>query len=183
MAQESWQFGPANGTLTLHTGVTGPASRTGHRLTIEMQQWSATVTLSDGVPSDVSASIDVDSLTVVSGEGGVTPLTGPEKSLARSNALKSLNASKSPTITYDAASITTIEAGYRIDGTLSINGKQRQHPLDVEVADADGKRTATIETTVSHRDFGLKPYSMMMGALKVDDDVRVTISVELPSDH
>ena len=69
MAQESWQFGPANGTLTLHTGVTGPASRTGHRLTIEMQQWSATVTLSDGVPSDVSASIDVDSLTVVSGEG------------------------------------------------------------------------------------------------------------------
>ena len=105
MTQDSWELGPAEGTLSVHTDATGPAARTGHRLTIEMREWSATVSRSDGMPTGLSASVVVESLTVVSGEGGVTPLTGPEKSIARGNALKSLNASKAPTITYDAATI------------------------------------------------------------------------------
>lgn len=178
MTQDSWELGPAEGTLSVHTDVTGPAARTGHRLTIEMREWSATVSRSDGMPTGLSASVVVESLTVVSGEGGVTPLTGPEKSIARGNALKSLNASKAPTITYDAATITATETGYRLDGTLTINGKSRPHPLDVEVA---GAHRASVETVVSQREFGLKPYSMMMGALKVVDEVTVAVDVELPS--
>ncbi|GAB36772.1 YceI family protein [Gordonia otitidis] len=180
MTRDTWEFGPGNGTVTVHTDVTGPAARTGHRLTIDMEQWSAELTVADGVPVGVAASIDVESLRVVSGEGGVTPLTGPEKAIARGNALKSLNASKAHTITYDATSITATENGFRLDGTLTINNNEHPHPLDVEVSGPDDARQANIETVVSHREFGLKPYSMMMGALKVVDDVRVVITVDLP---
>jgi hypothetical protein len=37
---------------------------------------------------------------VVKGDGGVTPLSGPEKSVARFNALKSLDAKKFPQIRF-----------------------------------------------------------------------------------
>ncbi|EUA68518.1 hypothetical protein I541_5563 [Mycobacteroides abscessus] len=75
----SWTLGPENGTLTLHTGVTGAAARMGHRLTIVMDAWTISVDGPDDQPSAVSLVVDVDSLRVESGEGGLTPLTGPRK--------------------------------------------------------------------------------------------------------
>ena len=47
------KVGPADGSLTLHTGVAGSAARMGHSLIIVVDAWSATVTLARDTPRSV----------------------------------------------------------------------------------------------------------------------------------
>ncbi|MEE4024592.1 hypothetical protein V1Y59_16015 [Gordonia sp. PKS22-38] len=57
---------------------------------------------------------------------------------------------------------------------------RRAHPLDLRVVDtADGHEVAT-ETTIRQTDFDIKPFSLMMGTLKVVDEVVVAITVRVP---
>ena len=55
-------------------------------------------------PAEVQTE-DVDGLEVSHGEGGLMGLSGPEKSLARSHALKSLDAARFPRISFQADDI------------------------------------------------------------------------------
>ena len=110
MSTDTWKLGPDDGTLTIRTGVGGRAARMGHRLTIAMNSWQIDVDWADGAPARVALGVDVDSLTVVTGEGGVTPLSGPEKVVVRSNALKVLDAGKFPRIEYVAEEVTDVLA-------------------------------------------------------------------------
>jgi polyisoprenoid-binding protein YceI len=82
----------SDGQLLVHTGVTGRAARMGHRLTIAMNSWRATVRWSSGEPAEAELTVEVDSLRVLDGEGGLKALSGPEKVLSRSNALRVLDA-------------------------------------------------------------------------------------------
>ncbi|WP_094289634.1 YceI family protein [Mycobacterium lehmannii] len=172
----TWTMDHHDGRLGVRTGVEGRAAKMGHRLTIAVNTWHATVAWSDGEPSEVTLAVDVDSLEVLSGEGGVTPLTGPEKALARSNALKVLNAKRFPRIEYETSDIEKTGDGYRLTGTLQINGKTRDQVVDVTVQEADDMWRMSCETTVRHSDFGLKPYSMLMGSMKVADAVIVAFT-------
>ena len=177
MSEMTWELGAADGSVTVRTDVSGPAARTGHRLTIEMTDWSARVRWASDHLEALTATIAVGSLQVVSGEGGLTPLTGPEKSVARSNALKSLKATKFPEISFDSISITKSDNGYRVDGSLTICGRTRPTALDLVVEESSGSWRVGTECRLRHSDFGIKPYSLMMGALKVADQVRVIVEV------
>jgi hypothetical protein len=77
-----WQFDGSEGQLLVHTGVTGRAAKMGHRLTIVVETWLASVKSTDGEPADVELTAAVDSLQVMRGDGGVTPLSGPETALS-----------------------------------------------------------------------------------------------------
>nr|WP_090339791.1 YceI family protein [Mycolicibacterium malmesburyense] len=178
MTPKTWNLDQSDGELTIRTGVEGRAAKMGHRLTIAVNSWHATVAWSDGEPAEVTLTAEVDSLDVLSGAGGVTPLTGPEKALARSNALKVLNAKRFPRIEFEAGDIEKTADGYRLTGTLQINGKTRDQVVDVEVEDVDGVRHMSSETEVRHADFGLKPYSMLMGSMKVADAVTVALTAK-----
>jgi hypothetical protein len=57
-----WRFDGSEGQLLVHTGVTGRAAKMGHRLTIAMDTWRATVKWTDGKPADVALTVAVDSL-------------------------------------------------------------------------------------------------------------------------
>lgn len=177
MTDTTWEFGPSSGTITIHTDVAGRAAKAGHRLTIEMERWSGTATSRGDEPVGVQVTVAVDSLSVHSGEGGLTPLSGPEKLVARSNAFKSLQPDKYPDITFESSSIATTSDGYRADGTLTIHGKSRPHALEFRAADTGSGWSITAETTITQTEFGIKPFSLMMGTLKVADDVRVDVDI------
>ncbi|UQE76097.1 YceI family protein [Gordonia sp. PP30] len=169
----TWNLTAADGDLLLHTATAGRAARTGHRLTIEMTSWTATAEVDDdGHPLSVTLTVDVDSLTVLKGEGGLAPWTGAEPGIARSNALKSLDAKKFPTITYRSTAVQRDGDTYRVDGELTVHGVTRPHPLTVTSADG----VFSCETVVTQTDFKIKPFSLMMGTVKVADDVALTIS-------
>lgn len=171
-----WSVTASDGDLLVHTGVTGRAARTGHRLVLVVTTWQASVTLTDDEqPESLTATMTVDSLKVRSGEGGLTPMTGPEKAIARGNALRSLKSDKYPTISYRSDTFSPIDGGFRADGILTVAGTARPTRLDLSVTPAGDRHRVTFETSVRHSDFGLKPYSMMMGSLKVADEVRITL--------
>ncbi|MFV9634459.1 YceI family protein [Mycobacterium neumannii] len=178
MTAQTWNLDQSDGELRIRTGVEGRAAKMGHRLTIAVNSWHAAVEWSDGEPSGVTLAAEVDSLEVLSGEGGVTPLTGPEKALARSNALKVLNAKRFPRIEFETSDIEKTGNGYRLTGTLQINGKTREQAVDLTVQEVDDVWRMSCEATVRHSDFGLKPYSMLMGSMKVADAVTVAFTAK-----
>ncbi|MFN6553420.1 YceI family protein [Mycolicibacterium septicum] len=172
-----WNLGPDTGELLLRTGVTGSASRMGHRLTIAMRSWHATVEWDGEVPSSVEVTVDLDSLDVLRGEGGMTPLSGAEKVLIRSNALKTLRAKKSPQAVFRSTTIERSGSVVRIAGILELAGHSGEQNVEVEVSDNSVLGTAQVR----HSDFGIKPYSMLMGAMKVADEVAVSLEVTRPA--
>lgn len=177
-----WTLGPSDGQLLLTTGVAGPAAAMGHRLTIAMTAWQATVTWADSEPVAVELTVDVDSLEVRSGEGGVKGLSSVEKSLARSNALKSLDAKRFPQISFRAEDIEQAKSGYRLTGTLDMHGRSHDRVIDLRVDDLGQTWRMSCDATVRHSEFGLKPYSLMMGAMKVADEVAVSFTAERAKD-
>jgi polyisoprenoid-binding protein YceI len=64
----------------------------------------------------------------------------------------------------------------RIEGTLSIRGRER--PLVLEPR-REGDR-AVIETTLDQTAFGIRPYTAMLGALRIRPELRVRITTPWP---
>ncbi|MBV8178694.1 MAG: YceI family protein [Mycobacterium sp.] len=177
-----WTIDASDGELLVHTGVAGRAAKMGHRLTIAMKRWQATVTWSDGEPAAAQLEVDVDSLDVLRGEGGLTPLSGPEKILVRSNALRQLGAGRFPQICFAADTIDQSQDGYRLAGTLQIRGKTRPQVIDLRTEDLGDVWQLSSEAVVRQSEFGVKPYSLLMGSLKVADDVTVSFSAQRAKD-
>ena len=173
-----WTIDASDGELVVHTGVAGRAAKMGHRLTIVLKQWQATVRWSDDEPVAAQLNVDVESLEVSHGEGGLTPLSGPEKILVRSNALRQLGAGRFPQICFDAEAIDQSQGGYRLTGTLHIRGKARAQVIDLHTDDLGDVWWLSAEAVVRQSEFGIKPYSLLMGSLKVADDVTVSFTAQ-----
>lgn len=173
VTESSWSLDATCGDLLVRTDVGGPAARMGHRLTIAMRSWRATVEWRGPKPVAARLDVDLESLEVLKGEGGVTPLSGPEKLLVRANALKSLGAKKFPTVTFSTTDITEVPGGYRLTGTLEIHGTARPQTVELHTEDRDGTSVMSTRVPVTQSDYGVKPYSLMMGTLKVADVVTV----------
>jgi polyisoprenoid-binding protein YceI len=152
----------------------------GHRLTMAMQSWVASVDWSGDTPAHAELTVDADSLEVLSGEGGVTPLGGTEKGVARSNALKSLDAKKFPQIRFAADDITRIADGYRMAGTVEIHGTSRPQTVDLKVEDTGKALALSTQVRLLQTDFGVKLISLFMGAMKVSDEVVIDFRATHP---
>lgn len=170
----------SHGTVQLRTGVTGRAARFGHRLTIGMTRWRGVVTIDGDRPTAVDLRVDVDSLEVQHGAGGAKGMSGPEKAIARGNALRSLDSAAYPEIRFLAAQVTTSEAGYRLSGVLTIRGVAQALTVDLTTTRRGEQLQLSCEATVVQTDFGIAPYSLMMGSLKVADEVGVSFAATYP---
>ncbi len=171
-----------SGTLRIRTTVEGRASRMGHRLTIEVADWSAEVELSGLQPTTVHLTADLTSLQVISGDGGVTPISPVDKAAIKRNALKSVNADKHPQVSFAADSCTATDDGFELSGPLTINGKGAAHTVRVEVTETESGWKVSGRSPVVQTDFSIKPYSLMVGALRVGDEVSVEFQASFGSD-
>lgn len=127
-----------------------------------------TVSFEVGDDDSISAEFDADSLQVVS-EG---PSESDRKDIER-NAAKTLETQKYSKIRFRSTSVVRDGDRAKIDGDLTLHGVT--NPISVEARD-DGTRW-TAEVTLDQRKYNIKPFSAMMGALKVKPEVKVTISV------
>lgn len=168
--------------MLVRTGVTGRAARMGHRLTIAMRHWQASVEWDGDEPARADLTVDVNSLDVLHGEGGVKALSGPEQALVRSNALKALDAKHFPRITFEAEDIEKSSEGYLLSGSLQIHGKSRTQVIELRTADLGDTWGMSTEAAVRQSDFGVKPYSLLMGSLKVADEVTVSFTAKHAKD-
>jgi polyisoprenoid-binding protein YceI len=177
-----WNLNASDGELLVHTGVTGRAAKMGHRLTIAMDSWLAIVRWSAGKPAEAELTVEVDSIHVLRGEGGMKALSGPEKTLAWSNALKTLDAERFPEIRFKADDIEKVEDGYRLTGELEIHGVAVGRGIDLRVDDLGQAWQLSCQADLRQSEFGIKPYSMLMGSMKVVDTVTVSFTAERAKD-
>ncbi len=171
---------PEHGTLTLHTGVAGAAARMGHNLVIVIDDWAMSVELAGADPTALTLRADLTSLRVASGSGGVKPLSDGDRGAIRDNALQSLHGDQHPEVTFVAEGLTREGSDLHASGTLSINGTSRPLTATAAIEESAGQVTARCTVPVRQSDFGVHPYSAMMGQLKVADEVRVALTATVP---
>ena len=171
----SFRLGPDSGRVVIKTGRAGLAARAGHDLTIEVTRWSATVTVpADGVAgAEVTAELDLGSLSVLEGTGGAKPLSDKDRRDILNTASKIL---KGGTARFTSTRIIPAASGGAIEGTLTLNGATRPARLQlVSRGPAQYQGTATVRQT----DYGITPYTGFFGALKLKDEVTVEVEADL----
>jgi polyisoprenoid-binding protein YceI len=173
------KLGPENGTLTVNTKRTGAAAKAGHDLTIQVDDWNATLTIADD-PSQSSLELtaDPDSLRVVAGDGGIQTLGDDDKQNIKKTIDKDVL--KRQGIEFHSTSVSGGDSGrLKVSGDLTLVGKTSPISFDVTIGDSGN---VTGSATVKQTDHGMKPYSALFGALKVADEVTVSIQeCALPS--
>lgn len=173
-------LGPENATLQVRTYREGLASKAGHDLVIEVEDWRATVIVPDGSgPLGVQLSADPRSLYPSEGHGGAKPLSDKD----RGEIKKSIDTKvlKEQPIHFRSNAVEPADGDGRLEvsGELSMGGRVRPVSFELSVA-ADGHVQGTVRLKQS--EWGIKPYTALMGALKVRDDVEVVLNARLPTD-
>jgi polyisoprenoid-binding protein YceI len=95
---------------------------------------------------------------------------------------KALKASENRTITfalssYDIAKTTTVTGA--LQGTLQLGGQTRPITIPVQFAQGDHGLRVTGKVPVTMTTWGIKPPTLMLGALKVGETVTVHFDLQL----
>jgi polyisoprenoid-binding protein YceI len=166
----SYRLGPDNATLRVKTGRHGAAAKAGHDLVIEVKAWEATLDVADDASaSSLALSADPTSLHVVKGEGGLQALGDDDKADIRKTIDKDVLKKKS--IAFTSSSVADADGGLAVKGDLELGGKTK--PIEFVVTGDGGAVAAS--ATIKQSDWGIKPYSALFGALKVNDEVTVEV--------
>jgi polyisoprenoid-binding protein YceI len=177
----TYNLGPSDGTVSVKTGRAGMASKVGHDLTLEASNWKATLTV-DGDParSGVRATIEPRSLEVTSATGGAKPVSDKDKKDIMKNIAGLLG---NNSITFQSTSVQVkTDTTVTVAGNLSIGGQSRQTTLDLTIQPDGGGAQLRGRVPIVQSSFGIKPFTAMMGALKVKDEVEVELDVKLPAE-
>ncbi|MBK7539077.1 MAG: YceI family protein [Myxococcales bacterium] len=131
----------------------------------------------------VSARFETGSLRVLhamrDGQATSQLSAGDRAKIEKTMADEVLEVRRYPDVRFDATATAAGEGegeGFALAGELVVHGKAR--PLTVRARPQAGRLVA--EVSLHQPDFGIKPYSAMLGALKVRPDVKVRISVPWP---
>jgi polyisoprenoid-binding protein YceI len=177
LADGTYQLSPESGKVLVKTGRTGMGRRAGHDLVIEVTRWRGDVTLASAEPenSTVSVEVDIDSLEVREGLGGVKPLTDKDRSDIKKTLQGILDSESHPKIRFASTSVTGSAASATVEGDLTIGGATNPVTISAELADDRVRGSATVAQTR----WGIKPYTAFLGALKVADEVVIEFDAAL----
>lgn len=128
----------------------------------------------------VKACFDATSLEVVSAMLGGAPRenalsSADKRKIEHSLTHEVLDAERFPAITFVSSSVTPRGAETMVTGELTLHGRTRSLTT---LARLEGDRFIA-EIELHQPDYGIKPYSAMLGALKIKPNV--TIRMMLPS--
>lgn len=171
---DTYELGPDNGELLVHTGRQGAAAKAGHDLEMVVTQWSATLQL--GEPPSVVLRADSSSLRVREGRGGVQRLDESDKDNIKQTIDDEVL--KGTPIEFSSTEIEIQGDRMHVQGELHLMGQTRPLEFDL-VLTPEGRLTGA--ATVKQSDWGMKPYSALFGTLKVADEVKITVEANLQS--
>ncbi len=171
-------LGPDNATLRVRTGRHGAAAKAGHDLVLDVTSWKATLDVGeDPGQVDLELTADPRSLRVREGAGGAQPLSDDDKTDIRKTIDDDVL--KGQTVRFRSTAVEASDGGarLRLSGDLEIVGTS--HPVAFELSvGSNGQISGS--ASVRQTDWGIKPYSALFGALKVNDEVEVEVQTSLP---
>ena len=157
----------------------GMGAKLAHDLVLRATRWSGTLNVDEN-PARCSATLTVDpsGIEIVEARGGVKSLSDKDRrDIDKNINEKVLETSKFPELKFQSTSVSGSEPNFKVAGNMTIKGTTRPVNVDLNV----NGTTVTAKTTISQKDFGIKPFSAMMGAIKLRDDVDFEMTVNLPS--
>lgn len=162
---------PETADIAVFTYKEGLLSTVAHDLKLKVHRFEIVV---DPSTSAVRARIEAGSLAVVSAmkDGREDPgaLSASNRADIEQNIRKEvLNSARFASIVFESTTVTDAE----VTGKLTLNGVTREVRLSVTL---DGDRRVG-EARLDQRDFGIKPYSALLGALKIQPHVVVRVSL------
>ena len=144
---------------------------------LELRVGSFEIEVSDD-RARITARFDPRSIEVVDAiiDGRRSPGTlGPrDKEKIQSNIVSEvIPLKKHPDVRFESSEVSEDAGGWTVRGRLELAGRSRE--LVVKATRENG---AVVAEVVLHQpDFGIKPYSAMLGTLKIKPDVRVRIRI------
>jgi polyisoprenoid-binding protein YceI len=151
----------------VYTYREGLLAAVGHDLCLRVERFAVEVTGDPASPS-ILARFDAASLRTT---GALS--SADARKIERDAAESVLAAHRHPTIEFRSTRIIRDGERARVEGTLALHGVTRALTVDA-VADATDWRA---EVRLDQRDFGIKPFSAMLGALRVRPDVLIALRV------
>ncbi len=163
----------ASAQCLVFTYKEGLLSAVAHDLKLQVTRF--TVDIAD---SAVTAEFATDSLRVLhalrDGREDASALSDGDRRKIEKNIVEDvLSAARYPTIRFASTSVAKNAAGFEVSGELTLHGQRR--PLRAQVR-REGSRLVT-EVVLNQPEFGIKPYTAMLGALRIRPDVRIELSV------
>ena len=171
-------FDASNATIHVFTRKAGVLSRLGHDLELAATKFTIDI---DQAGTRVTAEIDASALQVlhalVDGVPQPTLLSASDKAkIQQSSRDDVLQCKKYPHIRFASTAVEATPAGLRVSGTLQLHGVTR--PLFFEVRRGPSG-THEADVALSQPDYGIAPFSAMLGALRIAPTVHVHIAVPL----
>lgn len=180
----SFEVGPESGSLLIKTGREGLGARAGHDLVIEATRWAGQVRIDPGEPrrGHIEVRVDTRGLEVREGHGGARRLTDKDRRDIKNNIEeKVLHADREPELMFTADTVAVEDHHAHLKGDLTIGGQTRPASVEVDLVPAADGLHAHGAIPIRQTDYGIKPYSALMGMLKVADQVEVDFDVRLPA--
>lgn len=162
-----------NAECLVYTFKEGMLSAVAHDLKLRVERF--TLDIADDM-STVSARFDARSLRVVCAmahgrEASGTLSAADRLKIEENVAGDVLHVLKYPEILFRSTKVEAAGGGFRVQGELTLCGRTRS--LTVLSRDDAGKQVTRV---VLHQpDFGIKPFSAMLGTLKVKPDLEVEL--------
>ena len=169
------RFDAYNSECLVFSFKDGLLARLAHDLKLQVERFSIEV---DESTHQIKATFDPSSIRVVcaqvDGHDDPSTLSKGDKKKIYDNVTKDvLRIRKHPEIRFDSTNVVERGNGFAVEGTLQMHGKSRNIQTSIR---ADGDRWVS-ELRLHQPDFGIKPYTAALGALKVKPDVVVRVSV------
>ena len=177
---DDYRFGADTGRLLIRTYRTGLGSRAGHDLTIEATMWQGTAQIgADPSASSVALVVDADSFEVREGRRGFKPLTAADRAGIRKTIRELLDTARYPAITFGSTALRGAQRDLLVDGQLTI--RDATHPVTVRgsIEESSGQPRLRATAQVVQSQWGIKPYSAFLGALKLRDDIDIDVDATL----
>jgi polyisoprenoid-binding protein YceI len=169
------RFGPSTARCHVLTFRDGLLARFGHDLELAVTRFDFRV---NETARTVDASFDAASLRVVGALRDGAELAGALSDSDRRTIEDDvrrvvLEVGKYPEIRFRSTRAVDVADGFDVTGRLALHGVEREVTIPLRRA---GERYEA-DVTIHHPDFGIAPYSAMLGALRVKPDVIVRLSV------
>jgi polyisoprenoid-binding protein YceI len=173
------EFDESTAECLVFTYKEGLLSAVAHDLKIRVGRFRVVV---DESQRTVEGRFDADSLRVVCAmSGGVEAkgtLSAEQKREIEANIVRYvLEAEKYPEVRYVSSAVEDERGGFRVRGQLQLHGVRRA----VEVTVRRSRRRYVAGARIHQPDFGIRPYSALLGTLKVRADVEVQLILPEPA--
>jgi polyisoprenoid-binding protein YceI len=147
---------------------------------IQIMDWHVIVEVAvEPTSSSAVLSARVDSFEVREGHGGLKPLTQHDRSEIKKTIGEILDSVHHPVIEFASAKMRGNAGELVVEGQLTIRGATQPVTVRGRLDESGERLRVSGRAVVTQSEWGIKPYTAFLGALKLRDDVEVEFEADM----